>query len=89
MVLAHKAHSTPGGVPRVKPFIGINIMDVSGMKGIPAWYLTRPAPILKALIAECLSGQCTIGQVCPDRVFGCVVYPAAEVSEPEMIKHTK
>ena len=88
VIVTLKAHSVPPVVPHMQPLIGGNTTIVSGVNGVPWWYFHRIGTDLEgtrlATVDPCNAQWDGFG---PDRVLGCVVYPAAEVPEPGTIKH--
>ena len=88
VVVTLKAHSVPGVVGRMQPLIGPGTTIVSGVNGVPWWYFHRVGGEYEGTRLETVDpGGRQWDGFGPDRVLGCVVYPAAEVVEPGVIKH--
>lgn len=88
VIVTLKAHSVPPVVPNMQPLIGDNTTIVSGVNGVPWWYFYKIDTDLEGTrLATVDPGNAQWDGFGPDRVLGCVVYPAAEVSEPGTIKH--
>jgi 2-dehydropantoate 2-reductase len=88
VIVTLKAHSVPPIVPRMQPLIGDHTTIVSGVNGVPWWYFHKIGGDLEGTrLASVDPGNAQWDGFGPDRVLGCVVYPAAEVSEPGTIKH--
>ena len=88
VIVTLKAHSVPPVVPRMRPLIGKHTTIVSGVNGVPWWYFHKIGTGLEGTrLATVDPGNAQWDGFGPDRVLGCVVYPAAEVSEPGVIKH--
>jgi 2-dehydropantoate 2-reductase len=88
VVVTLKAHSVPPVVPKMAPLIGPNTTIVSGVNGIPWWYFYGiDGPLANTRLATVDPGDAQWTGFGPERVLGCVVYPAAEVAEPGVIKH--
>ncbi len=88
VIVTLKAHSVPPVVPRMRPLIGKHTTIVSGVNGVPWWYFHKIGTDLEGTrLATVDPGNAQWDGFGPDRVLGCVVYPAAEVSEPGVIKH--
>jgi 2-dehydropantoate 2-reductase len=88
VIVTLKAHSVPPVVPRMQPLIGPNTTIVSGVNGVPWWYFHKlGGPLEGTRLASVDPGDAQWNGFGPDRVLGCVVYPAAEVSEPGVIHH--
>jgi 2-dehydropantoate 2-reductase len=88
VIVTLKAHSVPPVVPNMQPLIGENTTIVSGVNGVPWWYFHKIGTDLEGTrLATVDPGNAQWDGFGPDRVLGCVVYPAAEVPEPGVIKH--
>ena len=88
VIVTLKAHSVPAVVPKMQPLIGRNTTIVSGVNGVPWWYFHKIGTDLEGTRLESVDpGNTQWDGFGPDRVLGCVVYPAAEVSKPGTIKH--
>ncbi|MEF3049201.1 2-dehydropantoate 2-reductase [Pseudotabrizicola sp. L79] len=88
VIVTLKAHSVPPVVGAMQPLIGPNTTVVSGVNGVPWWYFHKHGGALEGTrLASVDPGDAQWNGFGPDRVLGCVVYPAAEVSEPGTIRH--
>jgi 2-dehydropantoate 2-reductase len=88
VIVTLKAHSVPPVVGRMQPLIGPETTIVSGVNGVPWWYFHGVGGELEGTrLASVDPGDAQWNGFGPDRVLGCVVYPAAEVIEPGVIKH--
>jgi 2-dehydropantoate 2-reductase len=88
VIVTLKAHSVPAVVPKMAPLIGANTTIVSGVNGVPWWYFHKIGGDLEGTrLASVDPGNAQWDGFGPDRVLGCVVYPAAEVIKPGVIKH--
>lgn len=88
VIVTLKAHSVPPVVPRMQPLIGPDTTIVSGVNGVPWWYFHKIGTELEGTRLESVDpGNAQWDGFGPDRVLGCVVYPAAEVIEPGVINH--
>jgi 2-dehydropantoate 2-reductase len=88
VIVTLKAHSVPPVVPRMQPLIGEHTTVVSGVNGVPWWYFHKIGTELEGTrLATVDPGNVQWDGYGPDRVLGCVVYPAAEVAEPGVIRH--
>jgi 2-dehydropantoate 2-reductase len=88
VIVTLKAHSVPPVVARMQPLIGPETTIVSGVNGVPWWYFHKIGGPLEGTRLETVDpGGAQWEGFGPDRVLGCVVYPAAEVSEPGTIRH--
>ncbi|SDI27761.1 2-dehydropantoate 2-reductase [Lutimaribacter saemankumensis] len=88
VIITLKAHSVPPVVDKMKPLLGPDTTIVSGVNGVPWWYFHKlEGPYEGTRLASVDPGDAQWNGFGPDRVLGCVVYPAAEVIEPGVIKH--
>jgi 2-dehydropantoate 2-reductase len=88
VILTLKAHSVPGVVGQILPLLGPDSTLVSGVNGVPWWYFHRHGgPFEGHRLATVDPGGVQWDGFGPDRVLGCVVYPAAEVAEPGVVRH--
>ena len=88
VIVTLKAHSVPPVVTRMTPLIGADTTIVSGVNGVPWWYFHKHGGAFEGTrLASVDPGDAQWNGFGPDRVLGCVVYPAAEVTRPGVITH--
>lgn len=88
VIITLKAHSVPPAVPRIQPLLGPETVVVSGVNGIPWWYFYGlRGPLRNTRLESVDPGGVQWEGLGPERMLGCVVYPAAEVSAPGTIRH--
>lgn len=88
VIVTLKAHSVPPVVSKMQPLIGDNTTIVFGVNGVPWWYFHKIGGPLEGTRLETVDpGNAQWDGFGPDRVLGCVVYPAAEVIAPGVVKH--
>lgn len=88
IIVTLKAHSVPPVVSKMAPLIGEHTTIVSGVNGVPWWYFHKLGGDLDGTrLVSVDPDNAQWDGFGPDRVLGCVVYPAAEVIEPGVIKH--
>ncbi len=88
IIVTLKAHSVPPIVDKMAPLIGPNTTIVSGVNGVPWWYFHKIGGAHEGTRLESVDpGNAQWDGFGPDRVLGCVVYPAAEVTRPGVVKH--
>ncbi len=88
VIVTLKAHSVPPVVPRLQPLLGPETTVVMGVNGVPWWYFYKlPGPYENRRLHTVDPGDAQWDGIGPQRVLGCVVYPAAEVSEPGTVRH--
>ena len=86
--LGVKAHSLAGLAPKLRPLIAAGTVFVSTQNGIPWWYFHKHGGDLEGLRLEKIDPGGIISSVIePDRVIGSIVYFAAEIAEPGVIRH--
>ncbi|MFT3671580.1 2-dehydropantoate 2-reductase [Aestuariivirga sp.] len=88
VIVALKAHSVPAIASRIPTLFGPQTAVIMAVNGVPWWYFHGVAgPYagrrLRSVDAEGLQWT----HIGPERVLGCVVYPAAEITEPGHIRH--
>lgn len=90
VIVTLKAHSVPGVVDAMAPLIGKETCVVSGVNGVPWWYFHKHGGDLEGTRLETVDpGGRQWDGFGPDRVLGCVVYPAAEVIRPGVVRHVE
>ncbi len=88
VIVTLKAHSVPPVVDRMQPLIGDDTTIVSGVNGVPWWYFYGlDGPLANTRLESVDPGAKQWDGLKPERVLGCVVYPAAEVPEPGTVRH--
>jgi 2-dehydropantoate 2-reductase len=90
VVITLKAHSVPAAVAPMQPLLGPDTTVVMGVNGVPWWYFYRlGGPHDGRRLHTVDPGDVQWDGIGPQRVLGCVVYPAAEVVEPGVIRHVE
>lgn len=88
VIVAVKAPSAHSAAQRMAPLLGRDTAVVTAQNGIPWWYFYRHGgPYDGRRIASVDPGNSQWKFIGPERAIGCVVYPAAEIVEPGVIKH--
>ena len=88
VILAMKAHQVEACARDVPKLFGPDTIVVPMQNGIPYWYFHRHAGELAGTRVTSVDPHGVIGEQIPaERVIGCVVYPAAELVAPAVIKH--
>ncbi|HEY4134206.1 MAG TPA: 2-dehydropantoate 2-reductase [Alphaproteobacteria bacterium] len=83
-----KSHAVAGVVEDLKPLFGPETAVVWGVNGVPWWYFHGVDGALRDRQLESVDpGGVQWRGIGPERVIGCVVYPACEVSEPGVVQH--
>ena len=87
LIIALKAHMIPAAVESMAPLIGERTCIVTASNGLPYWYFHR-APALEGTTLDSVDpGGRQWRLLGPQRAVGCVVFPAAEVVAPGVIRH--
>jgi 2-dehydropantoate 2-reductase len=85
------AVKTTGVAPiaeRMGPLLGPDTAVVTAMNGIPWWYFWNQDGAWKDRQLACIDpGGRLWRAIPPARCIGCVVYPAAEIVEPGVVRH--
>ena len=90
VVVTLKAHSVPPVASRFAALFHDRTAVVWGVNGIPWWYFHGMDGDREGRRIDCLDpGGVLWNGIGPDRVIGCVVYPAAEVVEPGVVRHVE
>ncbi|MGH7121133.1 MAG: 2-dehydropantoate 2-reductase [Acetobacteraceae bacterium] len=89
LVLTLKAHSLVPALGSLRPLVGPQTTIVAAVNGIPWWYCYRlPPPFTDRRVAAVDPDGLLWQALPPAQTIGCIVYPAAEVSEPGVIAHS-
>jgi 2-dehydropantoate 2-reductase len=90
VILAMKAHQVEAVALDVPKLFGPDTVVVPMQNGIPYWYFHRYPGELAGTRVRSVDPSGSIGKNIPcERVIGCVVYPAAELLSPGVIKHVE
>ena len=88
VLLALKAHQIAVVVDDVPALFGPDTVMVTLQNGIPWWYFQKLGGEFADRVVETVDpGGVLFTSVDPDRVVGCIAYPAATVAEPGVIRH--
>jgi len=88
VIITLKAHSLAGIADKIQPLLGPDTAVVTGVNGIPWWYFYKLKGEYENHKLETIDpGGRFWSAVGPERAIGFVVYPAAEIAEPGVIRH--
>jgi 2-dehydropantoate 2-reductase len=88
VIITLKAHSVPGAVESMVPLLDDHTAVVTGVNGIPYWYFHGQKTELEGSSLESIDPGGKQWRILgPGRGIGCVLYPAAEIVAPGVIKH--
>ncbi|MBU2581433.1 MAG: 2-dehydropantoate 2-reductase [Alphaproteobacteria bacterium] len=89
VIVAVKSHQAWDAAEHMLPLIGPETHVVTAQNGIPWWYFHGlKGPWEDKQLASVDPGGRQWRAIGPQRAIGCTVYPAAEITEPGVIKHT-
>ncbi len=84
-----KAHSLAPALPQLAPLIGPGTTIVSGVNGLPWWYFHGlDGPFRDRRVESVDPGGTLWAGLPPAQTLGCIVYPAAEIAAPGVIRHS-
>jgi 2-dehydropantoate 2-reductase len=87
--LALKAPAVAPMLPRLKPLLGPDTPVVPALNGIPWWYFHKQGGRFDGTPVECVDpGGAMLKALDPARIVGCVVYVAAELAGPGLVRQT-
>ncbi len=90
VILATKAHYLESVARDVPALLRPDTAIVTVQNGIPWWYFHRHGGAFDGRRLESLDPTGVLGKhIDGDRIIGCVVYPAAAVTEPGVIHHVE
>ncbi|SNS99660.1 2-dehydropantoate 2-reductase [Tropicimonas sediminicola] len=90
VIVTLKAHSVPGVVDRMQPLLGPETTVVWGVNGLPWWYFHQVGGAYEGTrLATVDPGDVQWDGIGPERILGCVVYPAAEMPKPGVVRHVE
>ncbi len=83
-----KAYSINGLVEEISTMFDENTSVISAYNGIPWWYFFGAEGQFNNYRIKCIDPEnIQWNVITPERIIGCVVYPATEIIEPGVIKH--
>jgi 2-dehydropantoate 2-reductase len=89
LVITLKAHSLAPALPQLRPLIGPRTVIVAGVNGIPWWYTYGlPAPFGGRRLHSIDPDGALWEGLPPAQTLGCIIYPAADVTEPGHVVHS-
>jgi 2-dehydropantoate 2-reductase len=88
VIVTLKAHSVAPVAQAMQPLLGPHTAVVTAMNGIPWWYFhAHPGPHANHQLKTLDPDGSLWRLIPPERCIGCVVYPAASVVEPGVVRH--
>jgi 2-dehydropantoate 2-reductase len=87
VILAMKAHQVEAVADEVPKLFGPDTSVVTMQNGIPYWYFYKHGGELEGACVKSVDPQGEIlKKIPPERVIGCVVYPASELIAPGVVR---
>ena len=84
-----KAHGLPAAAPQIAHMMAPTSTLITAINGVPYWYFYGlNSPFCDRRVESVDPGGKLWDVLPPSQVIGCVVYPAAEVVEHGVVKHT-
>lgn len=88
VIITLKAHSAAAVADQMTPLFGPETAVVTAQNGVPWWYFHQlGGPHDGTRVSAVDPGNRQWDVIGPERAIGCVVYPAAEIAEPGVIRH--
>ncbi|HWX90457.1 MAG TPA: 2-dehydropantoate 2-reductase [Rhizomicrobium sp.] len=89
VIVTLKANGLMPAAPEIAKLMGPQTALVTGINGVPYWYFYgQDGPWRDRKIQSVDPGGRLWDLLPPRQVIGCIVYPAAEVTEPGVVEHT-
>ena len=88
VILALKAHQVEAVALDVPKLFGPNTVVVTMQNGVPYWYFHKHGGALQgSQVSSVDPTGIVLKNIPPERVIGCVVYPASELLKPGVVRH--
>ena len=87
LIIGLKAHQIDEAVDAMIPLLGPSTCIVTASNGIPYWYFHGDERLSGTHFGSIDPGGRQWDRLGPERAIGCVVFPAAEVVAPGVIRH--
>ncbi|MBA2961486.1 MULTISPECIES: 2-dehydropantoate 2-reductase [Ramlibacter] len=88
VILATKAHQVQAVAADIGHLFGPSTVVVTMQNGIPFWYFHKTGCRLEGSAVRSVDDQGSLASLIPpERVIGCVVYPASELIAPGVVRH--
>jgi 2-dehydropantoate 2-reductase len=88
VIVCLKAHSITGALEAMKPLLASHTRVVTAVNGIPYWYFYKHGNEFEGCALESVDpGGRLWRELGPQRAIGCIVFPAAEIEAPGVIRH--
>ena len=83
-----KAHSLEPALPQMRKLIGPDTTIVAGVNGLPWWYFHKLSGPFEGRRLDAVDPNGALWDgLPPAQTLGCILYPAAEVAAPGVVRH--
>ena len=90
VILAVKAHQIAPIARDLRALFNRHTMVVTTQNGIPWWYFYKHDSQYEGHRIKAVDPDGVIaGNIEPERIIGCIAYPATEISEPGVVRHVE
>ena len=90
VILAVKAHQVPDVARELPKLFAPDTCVVTMQNGVPFWYFHQHGGAFSGQAVRSVDPSGTLARwIPPQRVIGCVVYPASELIAPGVVKHVE
>jgi 2-dehydropantoate 2-reductase len=90
IIIGLKAHQVAGVAADIRRLCGPATTVVTAQNGIPWWYFFKIGGPYQATVLESVDpGGVIARNIDVDRVLGSIIYPAAEIAAPGIIRHVE
>lgn len=90
VILALKAHQVDAVAEQLPKLFGPDTCVVTMQNGIPFWYFHQHGGELEGRTVSSVDAGGKLAQfIPPERIIGCVVYPASELVAPGVVRHVE
>jgi len=90
VIIGLKAHQVAGVAADIKGLCGPSTVVVTAQNGIPWWYFSKVRGPHEGTVLESVDpGGVIAKNIDVDRVLGSIIYPAADIASPGVIRHVE
>jgi 2-dehydropantoate 2-reductase len=90
VIVGLKAYSFPELLPRIAPVLDRDACIVPAQNGVPWWFFQGfDGPLAGSVLESVDPGGAITAAIAPERVVGCVPFPATEIVEPGVVRHVE
>ena len=90
VIIGLKAHQVAGVAADIKGLCGPSTVVVTAQNGIPWWYFYKVGGPHEGTVLESVDpGGVIAKNINVDRVLGSIIYPAADIASPGVIRHVE